>query len=1013
MADEDSEAHKADIFEIVARADLVHLEEFLSRKQVDIEVRDSAGRTALHLAVAAATADTCQYLIDHGANLDSWTKEGEAIVHLAAKRGEIDVLHVVMKSVATRQPDMQNEDKSDGEVGSSDKRERNVHVDSLTQKYRMSPLYIAVALAHVEVVEVLLTTYHANANATAGQKNMHQGTRTAHIFEAALQHPRDVCRSLLRMLLQHGATLLDPSKITVSDWFLSLVLKRSEDVLDLFAEFDCRNFEIAITKVVWFQSMQCHNALTNAIEHGLEDAAFGVLKYGAPPQLDFNSSLEIVAGFIPFGKTPLEAAESDFWQPILKAAMNEMPRLIIDLLDRGADPKSRLTNHQAQYMLHHRDCRTVLDIVKAKLTELRNWDKDGESVAYFDKGTPEEIKQTTGKENAVIRLINEYEAAEAKLVSMGAEVSEGLNLQGAQTTVSVRPQKRVQLFAPTVSEPQIQTLPASKEIDFRKLETLEEGHQSLLAACKEGNEALIKALTLGEWGTDLKFSPIAVSTVSGYSKGPFFAAIESKNYDIARTVVHIATIQHLDTTDNERKELAKLLTDDRHSVENIKDVSAQIKSTVAAKKIVLDSATCSLAEKQKDLEMLRFAIEMESSFVLEPSDIDHHIRHAWALVQHGDWPDAFEEYIRATGAPFKHVVSQGKLKGKSQLDRLHQLSPLLQAAWSGNLDMVRFFIDKDKAMAAYTHFAENHDFTTRKAGPEESRAEFLNAVEKWMDNEDNLVLHCAIISRKINVVKFVLSSRPELLEVQSIDGWTPLLTAAIHQRIEALHVLLEAGANPFAIDTFGRNMLHLLLVSPGPNHMAEPEKLASLLRSIDGSLLHQLLEQRCDQSPGGQTPIARWISNRPSPNAVFTTLLELSNLTVFEMLNGGGYTPLHTVIDCSMEHLTRSIIEKAPQVMLHEDPQGNTPLDLAIKKQLHGFIECFVSSYTRNKRYSPSSPLLHWPLFAFGTDYSGPTYTKDPYRTWEISQDLAEPLKYRQYPRKLVSQAEREEIAEL
>lgn len=210
--------------------------------------------------------------------------------------------------------------------------------------------------------------------------------------------------------------------------------------------------------------------------------------------------------------------------------------------------------------------------------------------------------------------------------------------------------------------------------------------------------------------------------------------MESKNYDIARTVVHIATVQQADFADNERNDLYNVLADDQHSVESIKDALGEVKSTVPAKKIVFDSGSCFAGERQKDLEMLRFSIEMESSLALEQSDLDRRIGHAWALVEHGDWPEAFEEYVRATGAPFKHVVSQGKFKGKSQLDRLHQLSPLLQAAWSGNLDMVRFFLNKDRAMAAYKHFAENHDFTTRKAGPEQSRAEFITAVEKWMDN---------------------------------------------------------------------------------------------------------------------------------------------------------------------------------------------------------------------------------------------------------------------------------------
>jgi hypothetical protein len=433
------------------------------------------------------------------------------------------------------------------------------------------------------------------------------------------------------------------------------------------------------------------------------------------------------------------------------------------------------------------------------------------------------------------------------------------------------------------------------------------------AACRGNNVALVKSLTLGRWGLDLKFPPISISEVSEYSKGPFLTAVESKNFGLARTITQIATVQHIDFPDNETHDLCSALADEKHSIDSIKSVSAQVKSTTATKKIVLESGACFAAEKQKDIEMLRFSIEIESSFTLEQSDIDQHNRHVWSLVEYGDWPDAFEEYVKATGAPFQHVASQGKLKGKKQLDRLRQLSPLLKAAWSGNLDMVRFFLDKDRAIAAYKHFAAHNDFTTRKAGPEQSRAEFLSAVEKWIGNQgkylmvyyrvtisnycmlDNLVLHCAILSRNMNLVKFVLSAHPEFLEVKSIDGWTPLLTAALRQRLEALHVLLEAGANPFATDLLGRNMLHLVLVNPGPGYFAESEKLSSFLRSMDRSVLHRLLEERCAESPGGLTPFARWISVQPEPNTLFTTLLDLSNTTVLEMLDGGGHTPFHTV----------------------------------------------------------------------------------------------------------------------
>ncbi|PTB63272.1 hypothetical protein BBK36DRAFT_1126757 [Trichoderma citrinoviride] len=958
----EAESQAASLFGIVARADFVSLKEVLALKQVDVESRDPAGRTALHLAVLAGTADICQLLIDHGASLDTWTRQGEAVVHLAAKRGDVDVLRVVMDALESKPQASGNEDKPDGKTAVGDKADLTVHVDSLTHKFNMSPLYIAVAL----VAELLLTRYHARPNIVVGHADMHKGTRTVHILEAALQHPRDACRSLLRLLLQQGANLLDASSHTVTESLFFMIMKRAEDTFDIFAELDAENFTSAITKGLWIDSMKCHCALTGVIHLGLEETAFKLLSYGAPPHLDFKSPLEIQSDTSPFGKKPLDRAEGDFWQPILSAALFEMPGLVMELLDRGVDPNTRLTEDQARYMINQRECRTVLDIVKSKLVELRSWNIDDESVYYEIKGTPEEAEQRAGKQNAVARLIEAYEEAEAKLVSLGAQTSDGLNLQDPQAPVSQPSSKRIQLHPPP-TETNARPLHSSMDIDPTKLSTVENGRQFLLAACRDGNIALVKALTLSPWGPNLKFPPIAIADVSGYSQGPFLVAVENRHYDLARTIVQIATAQHVNFADDVSSDFCNQLADDEHSADSIKKVSAQVKSTVTAKKIVADSHSCFAGEKHKDMDMLRFSIKMESSFPREQSDIERQTRHAWDLVEHGDWPEAFEEYIKATGAPFRHAVSQ------------------------------------DKAMAAYKHFAENTDFSSRKAGPQASRAEFVDAVEKWMNKR--------IISRNVDLVKFLLSTHPELLEVQSIDGWTPLLTAALHHRIEVLHILLEAGASPFATDLFGRNMLHLLLVSPGQGYIQEPEKLSSFLQSMDRSVLHQLLGQRCDESPGGLTPLARWIPTRPTPNGLFTTLLDVSTSAAMEMFNSRGHTVLHTVAYSSIEHLVRPVFKKAPPVMFHKDTDGKTPLDHVVEKQLDGFIEHLMSSYTRNRKWQASSPLVHWPLFAFASDYAGPTSSTDPYQAWEISRELAESVKPRQFPRKLVTKIEREEVA--
>jgi hypothetical protein len=97
--------------------------------------------------------------------------------------------------------------------------------------------------------------------------------------------------------------------------------------------------------------------------------------------------------------------------------------------------------------------------------------------------------------------------------------------------------------------------------------------------------------------------------------------------------------------------------------------------------------------------------------------------------------------------------------------------------------------------------------------------------------------------------------------------------------------------------------------------------------------------------------------------------------------------------------------------MFYEDIHGKTPFDHLVEKQLHGFIEHLMPSYTRNRKWQASSPLVHWPLFAFAPDYAGPTYPRDPYQAWEISRELAESWEPHRFTRKLVTNQQRDEIA--
>lgn len=134
---EDRPMSLLDLFPAIARSDVTALQSILSRDGVDIEARDSSARTPLHVAIIVGSGEICQRLLEYGADVAALTKQGETTAHLAVKRGDVEIVHTIMRAIEAKQASIQRD---------SNKGEQSVNVNSLTPKYKMSPLYIAVAL---------------------------------------------------------------------------------------------------------------------------------------------------------------------------------------------------------------------------------------------------------------------------------------------------------------------------------------------------------------------------------------------------------------------------------------------------------------------------------------------------------------------------------------------------------------------------------------------------------------------------------------------------------------------------------------------------------------------------------------------------------------------------------------------------------------------------------------------------------------------------------------------------
>ncbi|KAM0330029.1 hypothetical protein ACHAQA_004199 [Verticillium albo-atrum] len=85
--------------------------DWLSQEGADPNQRDYTGRAPLHLAVVSSTPDVARALVDHGARLTARLADGNTALHLAAERGNVEMVRILMDRSITNEAE--EEEKQD------------------------------------------------------------------------------------------------------------------------------------------------------------------------------------------------------------------------------------------------------------------------------------------------------------------------------------------------------------------------------------------------------------------------------------------------------------------------------------------------------------------------------------------------------------------------------------------------------------------------------------------------------------------------------------------------------------------------------------------------------------------------------------------------------------------------------------------------------------------------------------------------------------------------------------
>ncbi|OPB42070.1 hypothetical protein A0O28_0031870 [Trichoderma guizhouense] len=458
-----------------------------------------------------------------------------------------------------------------------------------------SPLHLAIAGGHEDAVKALCD-YGADSILPVKflSTNMHSNLAGAILtMTLALSLPSEKARSMAQLLLKLGATCsqADADGCTV---FHRYVDSGNVDMVETLIDNDPRGVQAAINHLFFSGYMwrpDIISPLQSALEKGDPILVLKVLNAGASVEIDFDAWLKS-AKVAPSQTSNLgnleqtkKRYEESIEQPLIAAIRSGNTDLVIQLLEKGANPNS--VTRETQYALANDSQRnwtkgtTALDMVKHLITKLREY--TGEKTALrepekqpgidsylekFEPGTYQhwlvafkvksaQDRYQTEKDNyeKEVRRVAERRGNAEKAKAIEESISDLVELEsiliakGALVFSELYPDIKMENrhnYSYIPPEP-----PKVTAFEYNFLfngdndmtEGKKDGYIQLMQAAWTGDIGTIKSLTLQAWGPNNEHAPLNMAIFDDSRNSPFSIAYLRGHYHTAKAILEIIRAQ--------------------------------------------------------------------------------------------------------------------------------------------------------------------------------------------------------------------------------------------------------------------------------------------------------------------------------------------------------------------------------------------------------------------------------------------------------------------------------------